>query len=192
MEAITTLKSLLLAACVTIAATSANAALVGSTSGPDSSYSINFDFGNTGPTSIQSLSIDGSTAAVGTVVWDSIGSIGGTANVSSSSGEDTSIMSFLFSSFGVGDTFSLGGIDPDLSGDASSGVTIGDLIGTTISAMFSDQSTVIGTFVDDPGRDKGLAFEAASVIPLPAGLPLLLGALAAFGMVRRKRGVSKA
>lgn len=175
--------------CLAIFATSSSAALTGGTNGPGSSFSINFFFGNTGPASIQSLTIDGSTANAGVVIWDYIGSVGGTASVSSSAGEDTSIMSFIFSSFGVGDTFTLSGIDPDLIGFPSSGISIAELIGTSISAVFSDQSTVNGTFVAGPGVGDGLMF--ASAVPLPAGLPLLLGALGFLGVVRRKRGATK-
>lgn len=99
-------------------------------------------------------------------------------------------MSFVFASFGVNDTFTLSGIDPDFVANPS--VSIAQLIGTTITAAFTNHTTQTGTFVDDPATGKGLVFQQVSAVPLPAGLPLLLGAFGVLGVIRRKRAAAKA
>lgn len=174
-----------LVAAAMLTATSAFASVVGSTSGPDDSFfPIDMFFQNNNAASITQLSIDGSTADAGVIVWDFVGTPGGTATLSGSSGEDTSVMSFMFSSFSTGQTFSLSTIDPDFLGAPSSGITIGDLEGTMVTAWFDDQTSFMGVFVDDPRRGKGLIL---TPVPLPAGLPLLLAGLGALGIARRVR-----
>lgn len=174
-------------AAVALSAGAAHASLIGNTSGPDDSFSINFSFENTGA-DLLSLSIDGSTADAGNIIWDSIGIPGGTATLSSSAGENTNVMSFAFTlgNFIAGDTFTLSNIDPDFSPGAAS-VRIGELAGVTVSASFADKSTFLGTFVDDPTVRAGLILRETGVIPLPAGLPLMLAGLGALGIASRRR-----
>ncbi len=184
------IKTLLLCAGLALAAPAASASVIGATNGPDDSFTIDFFFGNSGAPAISSLTIDGTTA-VGAldVIWDFIGAIGGSAVVGSSAGEDTSIMSFLFNSFAMGDTFSLSGIDPDYVGLPSAGLTIIDLVGVTVTALFSDQSTAVARFIDDPNRGAGLVLELVPVAPIPVPVPasMLLGGLAALALAARRR-----
>ncbi len=165
----------------------ANAAFVGSTSGPDTSFSINFSFSNPEALSVASLSVDGSTATAGNIIWDGIGSTGGTAVLSGApTGEDTALMSFAFSSFGTGDTFTLSGIDPDFSPGPAS-VAISDLVGVMVSVIFSDASTFLGQFVDDPTQGAGLVLAEVGEIPVPGALLLFLSGIGGMIAARRKK-----
>lgn len=165
----------------------ANAAFVGATSGPDDSFSINFSFSNPEALSVSSMSIDGSTATAGNIVWDGIGTPGGTAVLSGApAGEDTSLMSFAFSSFGTGDTFTLSSVDPDfVPGDPS--VPISGLIGVLVTVIFSDASTFVGQFVDDPAQGAGLILAEVSDVPVPGALLLFLSGIGGLAAARRKK-----
>ncbi|WP_120500295.1 VPLPA-CTERM sorting domain-containing protein [Roseovarius sp. EL26] len=178
-------------AIVALSASGAHASLTGYTSGPDASFfPISFFFDNSGA-DVLNLSIDGATADAGTVVWDTIGTVGGTAIVGGTAGVDTSLVSFSFGAgdFASGDTFSLSSLDPDFTGLPSSGVSIFELIGVSVSASFSDSSTFFGTFVDDPADGAGLVLKGETIgaVPLPAGLPLMLAGLGALGIASRRR-----
>lgn len=167
----------------------ANAGFIGSTSGPDSDFSINFSFSNPEAASVASISIDGSTAAAGSVFWDGVGTPGGSAVLSGApAGEDTEVMSFAFSSFGTGDTFTLSSIDPDFTLGAL-GVSIADLIGVTVMVIFSDASTFLGQFVDDPAAGAGLMLAELDVsdVPVPAALLLFLTGFGGLAAARRRK-----
>ena len=180
-------KVLLVGALFSLMPAVANAALIGSTSGPDSeTLPINMFFQNTGPLDIISLSLDGTTAtdAQAPIVWDFVGNPGGTASVPGIAGEDTSLATFTWApgEFSSGDTFNLLFVDPD--GSVAATVSIIQLLGVTVSAIFSDQSVFSGVFVDDPAEGAGLVL---APVPLPAALPLFAAALAGAGFLGRRR-----
>jgi hypothetical protein len=181
--------SIVLAGALAVSASVANASLIGSTTGPDSSFSINFSFSNGGIPDLLSLSLDGSTANAGSVFWDGLGTPGGSAVLGSSSGAGTTVATFTFAAggFASGDDFTLTTVDPDFVGGPS-GVEIGELAGVSVSAIFADMSSFSGSFVDDPAAGAGLILEqTTAAVPLPAGGALLLAGLGAFGALRGRR-----
>lgn len=158
--------------------------LGGTTTGPDSSFSINFNYINnsTAGETITSLFMDGSTASAFPILWDSIGSLGGQAALVS--GIDTQLVTFDFlSSWDPGEIFSLSGVDPD-GVPSPAGVTIGQLAGVQVGATFSGGSTSLYEFVDDPTSGAGLRL---SSVPEPGTVALLATGLLGFGMRRRKK-----
>ncbi|SLN53375.1 hypothetical protein ROA7450_02730 [Roseovarius albus] len=193
------------AASMILSTVAANAALLGITNGPDDAVDpVNFLFENDSGFDILNLTIDGTTA-VGdgtgpnsgvTVFWDSIASLAGDANPNAPTpvdpfGLNSPVMTFLFApgAFATGFTFDILDIDPDFGGVNDTGVQILDLIGVKVTAFFSDSSTFVGAFVDDPEPGKGLKLEGSTtgVVPLPAALPLMLAGLGAFALVSRRR-----
>ena len=80
-------------------------------------------------------------------------------------------------------------IDVDVLNGAA--VTFGnDLIGATISAMFSDGSSLLAIFAGVEGNSDAAALilgDPVPPIPVPAGLPLLLTALGGLGFLARRR-----
>ncbi len=61
------------------------------------------------------------------------------------------------------------------------------LIADDAFTKISFSSEGIGNFTDDDFRADNLVFEAVAPIPVPAGLPLLLGGMAVFGALRARR-----
>lgn len=176
---------------------SAFAAAIGGgwTSGPNSSFSINFTFENVvGSTSdIVGIQINGATAGGGTIIWDSVGSVTDPAGASSIiGGVDTALLNISFTDnpdgFNPGEQFSLSGIDPDWEGAPSSGITIGDIIGVQVLFLFEDASQLLYAFVDDPEEGAGLVLEAVnpSAVPIPAAVWLLGSGLLGLAGLRRK------
>lgn len=171
-----------------LVAGSAHAAVLGATSGPDTSFSINFAFVNDGGPDILSLSLDGSTG-LNPVFWDGLGSPGGTATLASTSGEDTTlaVFNFVAGSFADGDSFTLTGVDPDFV-IGSPSVPISGLLGVSVSAVYSNATSFFGTFVDNPDEGAGLILVGdMSKVPVPAALPLMLAGIGMLGMARRKQ-----
>lgn len=181
-------KTLLAAALIGGMATSANATLVGSSSGPDDSFSISLSFLNTGPEDIVSMTVDGSSTAL-SLVWDDIFSNGGTADDPTIGGIDTSVLTFswLAGGFASGDTYFFS-LDPDTPTDSSFGAIVLDLLGTTITAIYGDGSTFSGTLIDDLAPGMGLVLEPNTpTVPLPGALPLLALGLGTLGLAARRR-----
>jgi hypothetical protein len=180
--------SLVFAVLALCAATSVQAMpiLSGVTSGPDDSFSINFDYTNdsTSGETITQLVMDGSTGTAFPILWDSIGTLSGqTAFVS---GVDTQIVTFDFtSSWDPTEIFSLSAVDPD--GDPGPvSVTIGQLIGVSVGVTFDSGASLLYAFVDDPEQGAGLVLEQISV-PEPGTLGLLGIGLAGIGFARKKK-----
>ncbi len=105
------------------------------------------------------------------------------------SGDTT--FSIAFSDFSVGESFAF---DIDVDGAPPNSVTVlgSDLIGSTAFADFSDGQRVVGTFQAVAGNSDAAFFTATGIIdtptvPLPAGLPLILGAVGAFGFLRMRK-----
>jgi hypothetical protein len=185
------------AAVVALSAGTAQASLMGFTDDTtNGALPINFFFSNSGA-DLLTLSIDGSTAVGGNVIWDYtqvVPTIGGSATLESSEGENTNLLSFTFGvdGFSSGDDFSLSILDPDFSPGAAT-VPLVDLIGVTVSATFADASSFIGSFIDNPNSDGDsliVSGETIGAVPLPAGLSLMLAGLGAFGIASRRRKAS--
>lgn len=103
-------------------------------------------------------------------------------------------LDLTFDDFDAGETFSFV-VDVD---DAAGATVTGDeLIGATAFADFSNGLRLIGEFEAVAGNSDASAFNVSaivvtppSVVPLPAGLPLLAVGLGAFGLLRRRKAQS--
>jgi hypothetical protein len=185
-------KTLLAGAMVLGMASSANAAVLGSVVGPDTTFfPITFEFLNTGPTDILSIVIDGSAVAPEALVWDSVGNGSGTTAAPVEAGENTTAMSFTWGlgGFLAGETFTLTEVDPDPQSNPSGGITVGGLIGTLVTVLFSDNTSFSGVFIDDPAPNAGLTLvdnNNPPDVPIPAALPLLAGGIVALGFLGRR------
>ena len=160
--------------------------------GPDSDFEIDLQVTNdpSSTSDIVSLVLDGGTATAFPVLWDDAGSAIDPAGATSGiSGENSQKLTINFADspdgFNPTDFFQLIGMDPD--GDPGpAGVTVGQLIGVTLTATFRDHSVFVGRFVDDPSEAGGLTLEGAQV-PEPVSLSLLGAGMAAFALRRRNR-----
>lgn len=179
----TTALAVTLAACAGLS----NAAVSGNFAGPASTFGIDLLLSNDGPGSILSLVLDGSTGDAFPILWDSVGTPGGTAVVNTTAGVDTQIVTWTFAAFGVGDTFNLTGMDPDAD-PGPSGVTADELAGVTLTATYSDNSIFSGVFMSDPTGRLGPILEGVTTpVPLPAALPLLAVALGGLSVAATRR-----
>ncbi len=98
--------------------------LVGGFPGSLESFAIDLAFVNNTTATIDQLIVSGRRA---NVVWDSFGTQEVTGVTASLDGEDTDTVRIRLGGFGPGKTLSFIGIDPDLTGEPSSGVTVGGL-----------------------------------------------------------------
>jgi len=117
---------------------------------PLDSFSINLTLENQTKCDIVGFGISGRTSKF-PITWDSFGVFGGPANVVSTVGVDTEVVFLRFQNFGPGDSVTFSGIDPDFTGDVSSGVRVGDIAGGRIVVLFSDGTTGFGEFVEGGG-----------------------------------------
>ncbi|MFC5800345.1 hypothetical protein [Streptomyces formicae] len=113
--------------------------------GPLNSFSINLALSNATSSEVQSVGISGRTAKF-PVTWDSMGTFGGPATLTSTVGVDTEVVIANFTGFSPGEQVSFTGIDPDFTGAPSAGVRVLDMAGTRAFAQFADGTTGFGEF----------------------------------------------
>ena len=204
------IRNILASACLVAAATAADATTTVNfaTSGPDSATTAGFfslSVSSTDGQSVSSISIDLSPSAGAFFDFDGSGSFddatapvfSGLSGVTESditlgfvgpaSSPTELILNFAAGTFADGDSLLFGadtdsflGGPPDPGGDfGDAGVLVNATVGgTTRSSSF--------TKVSDNVSVAEIEFDV-QVVPLPAGLPLLMGGLAAFGLIRGAR-----
>ena len=101
------------------------------------------------------------------------------------------VLDLTFTDFDPTETFTFE-LDVDFVTPGSATVFGNDLIGTMAFADFSDGQRLFGTFAAIAGNPDASGFVAQGIIdtppvPLPAGLPLILAGLGAFGVVRLRQ-----
>jgi hypothetical protein len=106
--------------------------------GPLDSYSIDLTILNNTSGELTSFTLDGQRE-VDPITWDDMGSFSGPATLEALEGVDTEVVVATFSGFESGEAIGFSGIDPDFTGDPSSGVTVGDLAG-----ILSEVVTTVG------------------------------------------------
>jgi hypothetical protein len=119
--------------------------VVATFSGPLNSFSINLTLENASNSVIRGFGISGRTAKF-PVTWDTFGAFSGPATVTSTVGTDTEVIFLRFSNFDPGDTLNFSGIDPDFTGDTSSGIRVLDISGARAIVLFADGTTGFGEF----------------------------------------------
>ncbi len=120
--------------------------VVATFSGPLNSFNINLTVENATNSDIRELGISGQTSKF-PVTWDSFGSFSGPANLISTTGLDTEVVLLSFANFSGGAAVTLSGIDPDFTGDISSGVRVLDISGARAVALFADGTSAFGEFI---------------------------------------------
>ena len=114
--------------------------------GPLDSFSITLSITNSSTLSVRTFGISGRTAKF-PVTWDSFGTYSGAPVVhTGNTGLDTEVVLAHFTGFDNGKTVKFTGIDPDFTGDVSSGIRILDLTGCRATVFFSDGTTGFGEF----------------------------------------------
>lgn len=121
--------------------------------GPLNSFSFSLSVNNASTVQVRAFGISGRTAKF-PVTIDSMGSFSGPATLLGVAGVDTEVVTVRLSGFGPGETIRFSGMDPDFTGDMSSGVRVGDMKGARFIAYFSDGRTGFGEF--QPGTDGGM------------------------------------
>jgi hypothetical protein len=120
--------------------------------GPLNSFSINLTVKNDSKSDIRMFGISGRTAKF-PVTWDNFGAFAGPATLTSTVGLDTEVVVQRFSNFNPNETVDFNGIDPDFTGDLSSGVRVLDIEGSRAVVIFSDGESGFGEFeVNDNGE----------------------------------------
>ena len=119
--------------------------VVATFSGPLSSFSINLTLENATRSDVRAFGISSRTAKF-PATWDNFGAFSGPATVMSMAGLETEVVLVRFGNFGPGETVTFSGIDPDFTGDTSSGVRILDMSGSRAVVLFADGSTGFGEF----------------------------------------------
>ena len=119
--------------------------VVATFSGPLDSFSINLTIDNASNSELREFGISGRTAKF-PITWDSFGVLTGPAVVTTTDGEDTEVVIVHLANFVPGVQAQFNGIDPDFTGDSSSGVRVLDMEGSRAFALFSDGDSGFGEF----------------------------------------------
>lgn len=161
----------------------------GSVAGPDTGFSTVFQFLNelSSTLDITSLTVDGNFATPSPLVWDDVfdewAPPGATVTTS---GEDTFVLSFGFTGWNPGEMFRFA-VDPDTAGDSNFGARVFDLLGTRVTFNYSDASSQVYEFVDDPNQGAGLVLAAIGApVPEPVTWAMMIMGLGAVGAAMRR------
>jgi hypothetical protein len=127
--------------------------VVATFSGPLDSFSVNLTLDNASASDVRAFGVSGRTAKF-PVTWDTFGTYAGRPTLISTTGEDTEVVMVKFANFSPGLSVTFSGLDPDFTGDASSGVRILDLEGSRAIVFFADGTTGFGVF--EPTDDATL------------------------------------
>ncbi|MEU6708990.1 hypothetical protein [Streptomyces wuyuanensis] len=119
--------------------------VVATFAGPLNSFSINLTLSNSTTSDVAAVGISSRTAKF-PVTWDSMGTFGGPATLTSTVGVDTEVVIANFTGFSAGEQVSFTGIDPDFTGAPSAGVRVLDMAGTRAFVQFADGTTGFGEF----------------------------------------------
>ena len=175
---------LLAALVVGFFASGAQAAVVGSFNGPDSSTAVIVNFANNGSPNISTITLGGGTAL--NINWDALNSTGGTAATPAIAFLPPNNQFLRFSwgatGFASGSTFTAS-LDPDVVGNPAFGAIVSDLLNLIVTISFFDGSVINTKFIDNPAQGAGLQL---APIPLPAALPLFVTGLGAVWLARRR------
>jgi hypothetical protein len=175
----------------TAAPASAAALVSGSVTGPDNGTTIVINIANdaSSTVTIKSIRFDGTTANAFPLIWDGVGPSSGPNSFAQLVfvDEDTPVLTVEFiSSFDPGESFSMGPMDVD-GGPTPVDVMVSQLLGVEVLFTFSDNSTALYEFIDDPAPGKGLVLGLpTAAIPEPGTLPLAGIALAGLVLARRR------
>jgi hypothetical protein len=119
--------------------------VVATFSGLLDSFSTNLTLDNASNSDVREFGISGRTAKF-PVTWGSFGVLAGPVTATATDGVDTEVVMVHLSNFGPGVQASFTGIDPDFTGDSSSGVRVLDMEGSRAFVLFSDGSSGFGEF----------------------------------------------
>jgi hypothetical protein len=161
--------------------------------GPDDSTSVTLKFTNEASSTlaIKTIRLDGNTADAFALIWDGVGPSTGPDQFGQLvfDGEVSRVLTIEFfggTSFDPGEIFTLGPMDVD--GDPTPEVVrVDQLLGVEVLFTFSDNSTALYEFIDDPAPGAGLVLgHRTADVPEP-GTILLLGAGAGLVLFGRRR-----
>jgi len=131
--------------------------VVASFAGPLNSFGFTLSVTNSTPVEVRGFGISGRTARFPTT-FDSMGTFSGPATLVSTTGVDTEVVLVRLAGFTTDETIRFTGIDPDFTGDSSSGTRVFDLEGARFVALFADATTAFGEFrVKQDGTLKAVA-----------------------------------
>ena len=119
--------------------------VVASFAGPLNSFGFNLTVTNSTPVEVRFFGISGRTARFPTT-FDSMGTFSGPATLVSVNGLDTEVVMVQLAGFTAGEAVRFTGIDPDFTGDNSSGARVFDLEGSRFIVLFADATTAFGEF----------------------------------------------
>ncbi len=119
--------------------------LVATFDGPLDSFSINLNLQNASSTDVREIGVSARTAKF-PILFDTFGAYSGPATLVGTDGIDTEVVTARFANFSPDKAVKFSGIDPDFQGDVSSGVRVGDLIGSRLLVLFADGTTGFGEF----------------------------------------------